>query len=153
MSVAVATAVSTARPAGNAHKCPKLNLRSAPMSKALLTAACLLVLPLPVLAQSSSRDDDRDRSYDRSDSRKDDTRYRPHEDWERSYRRGYGDDASGGGSSFHMKIGDAKIHVRCGPRETLKDCVDAATTLLDKARSLPVTGSANTGSGNAPSRP
>ena len=63
------------------------------MSKALLAAACLLVLPLPVLAQSSSRDDDRDRSYDRSDSRKDDTRYRPNEDWDRSYRRGYGDDA------------------------------------------------------------
>jgi hypothetical protein len=52
-----------------------------------------------------------------------------------------------------MKVGDAKIHVRCSPRETLKDCVDAATTLLDKARSLPVTGSANTGSGNAPPKP
>ena len=67
--------------------------------------------------------------------------------------RGHGDDASSGGSSFHLKMGDAKIHVACGPRETLKDCVDAATTLLDKARSLPVTGSANTGSGNAPSKP
>lgn len=122
------------------------------MRKVLLAAACLLVLPLPVLAQGSSRDDDRDRSYDRGDSRRDDTRYRPNEDWERSHRR-YGDDASGGGSSFHMKVGDAKIHVRCGPRETLKDCVDAATTLLDKARSLPMTGSANTGSGNTPSKP
>ena len=149
----VATAVSIARPAGNAHEFPMLNLRSAPMSKALIAAACLLALPLPVLAQSSSRDDDRGRSYDRGDGRKDDTRYRPNEEWDRSYRRGYGDDASGGGSSFHMRMGDAKIHVRCGSRETLKDCVDAATTLLDKARSLQVTGSANTGSGNAPSKP
>ena len=123
------------------------------MRKALLAAACLLVLPLPVLAQGLSRDDDRDRSYDRSDSRRDEGWYRPNEDRDRDHRRGYGDDGSGGGSSFHMKMGDAKIHVRCGPRETLKDCVDAATTLLDKARSLPVTGSANTGSGNAPSKP
>lgn len=123
------------------------------MRKALLTAACLLVLPLPVLAQGSPRDDDRDRSYDRGDSRRDEGRYRPDEDRGRDYRHGYGDDASRGGSSFHMKMGDAKIHVRCGPREILKDCVDAATTLLDKARSLPVTGSANTGSGNAPSKP
>lgn len=123
------------------------------MRKALITAMCLLALPLPVLAQSSSRDDDRDRSYDRSDKGKGEGRYHPNEDRDRDYRRGYGDDASGGGSSFHMKIGDAKINVRCAPRETLKDCVDAATTLLDKARSLPVTGSANTGSGNAPAKP
>ncbi|WP_336490011.1 hypothetical protein [Methylobacterium nigriterrae] len=123
------------------------------MSKALITAACLLLLPLPALAQSSSRDDDRGGSYDRGDSRKDDMRYHPNEDRERGYRHGYADDAPRGGSSFHMKIGDAKINVRCGPRETLKDCVDAATTLLDKARSLPVSGSANTGSGNAPSKP
>jgi|tagenome__1003787_1003787.scaffolds.fasta_scaffold20333019_1 hypothetical protein len=123
------------------------------MRKVLITAACLLVLPLPALAQSSSRDDDRDRSYDRSESRGDDARYRPNEGWDRSYRHDHGDDGSGRGSSFHMRMGDAKIDVRCGPRETLKDCVDAATTLLDKARSLPVTGSANTGSGNAPSKP
>ena len=123
------------------------------MRTILITAACLLVLPLPVLAQGSSRDDDRDRSYDRSESRRDEGRYHPNEDRDRDYRRGYGEDASRGGSSFHMKVGDAKIHVRCGPRETLKDCVDAATTLLDKARSLPVTGSANTGSANAPSKP
>lgn len=122
------------------------------MHKVLAAAACLLVLPLPVLAQSSSRDDDRDRSYDRSDSRKDD-RYRPNEDWDRSYHGRYGDDFPRRGSSFHIRIGDAKIQVRCGPRETLKDCVDAATTLLDKARSLPVTGGASTGSGNTPSKP
>lgn len=123
------------------------------MRKALIAATCLLVLPLPVIAQSSSRDEDRGRSYDRGNSRRDDTRYRPNEDWDRSYWHGYGAEAPGGGSSFHIRMGDAKIHVRCGPRETLKDCVDAATTLLDKARSLPVTGSANTGSGNAPSKP
>ena len=123
------------------------------MRKAVITAACLLVLPFPVLAQSSSRDDDRDRSYDRSDRGRDEGRYHPNEDRDWDHRRGYGDDGPRGGSSFHMKVGDAKIHVRCGPRETLKDCVDAATTLLDKARSLPVTGSANTGSGNTPSKP
>ena len=122
------------------------------MRKVLLAAACLLVLPLPALAQGSSRDDDRDRSYDRGDSRKDD-KYRANEDWERSHRRRYGDDFSREGSSFHMRVGDAKIHVRCGSRETLKDCVDAATTLLDKARSLPMIGSANTGSGNTPPKP
>ena len=123
------------------------------MRKVLITAACLLVLPLPVLAQNSSRDDDRGRSYDRDDGGKGEARYHPNEDRDRDHRRGYADDALGGGSSFHMKVGDAKIHVRCSPRETLKECVDAATTLLDKARSLPVTGSANTGSGTAPSKP
>jgi hypothetical protein len=122
------------------------------MRKPLITAACLLVLPVSALAQGSSRDD-RDRFYDRSDRGKDEGRYHPNEDRDRDYWRGNGDDVARGGSSFHMKVGDAKIHVRCGPRETLKDCVDAATTLLDKARSLPVTGSANTGSGNAPSKP
>ena len=122
------------------------------MHRALITAACLLVLPVSVLAHGSSRDDG-DRSYDHNDSRKDEGRYHPDEDQDRDDRRGYGDDASGGGSSFYMKVGDAKIHVQCGPRETMKNCVDAATTLLDKARSLTVTGSANTGSGNAPSKP
>ena len=80
-------------------------------------------------------------------------RYNHDEDRDHGDRSGYEDDASNGGSSFHMKVGDAKIDVRCGPRETLKECVDAATTLLDKARSLPVTGSANTGSGNALPKP
>lgn len=123
------------------------------MSKALVTAACLLTLPLPVLAQSSSRDDDRDRSYARSDSRKDDARYHPDEDGDWDYRRGYADHHARSGSSFRIQIGDAKIHVRCSSRETLKDCVDAATTLLDKVRALPATGSAGMGSGNAPSKP
>jgi hypothetical protein len=123
------------------------------MRKVLVVSACLLALPLPVLAQGSSRDDERDRPYDRGDSRRDDSRYRPNEEWERYHRRRYGDGSSREGSSFHISMGDARIHVRCGPRETLKDCVDAATTLLDKARSLPMTGNANTGSGTAPSRP
>ena len=123
------------------------------MTKTFIAATCLLLLPIPVLAQSSSRDDDRGGSYDRSDNRRDDMRYHPNEGRDRDGRRGYSDEMSSRGSSFRMKIGDARINVQCGPRETLKDCVDAAITLLDKARSLPVTGSANTGSGNAPSKP
>jgi len=123
------------------------------MSKAFAAAACLFLLPLPALAQSSYRDDDRDGSYDRSYNRRDDSRYPPNEDRDRDDRRGYPDGAARRGASFHIKIGDARIHVRCPTRETLKDCVDAAVTLLDKARSLPVTGSANPGSGSSPPKP
>lgn len=123
------------------------------MRKIIMTAACLLALPLPALAQGSSREDDRDRSYERTDGRRGEGRYHPDEDRDRDYRRGHGDDVSRGGSSFDMKMGDAKIQVRCGPREALKDCVDAAITLLDKTRSMPVTNGANSGSGNASPKP
>lgn len=123
------------------------------MRKILIAASCLFLLPLPALAQGLSRDDDRGGSYGRSDRSRDDGRYRPYEDRDHDDWRDYSDYMPRRGSSFHIKIGDARIRVQCGPRETLKDCVDAATMLFDKARSLPTTGSASPGSGTAPSRP
>lgn len=122
------------------------------MNRAVVLAALLLAAPLPALGQGYSRDDDRgsssDRDYDRKDDAKDGRRY---DDRDRDGPRYHSGSMSRRGSWFHIKVGDATLNVKCDPQETMKACVDAALTLLDKARSS-ASGSSS-GSSNAPSRP
>jgi hypothetical protein len=117
------------------------------MNKLLLMAAGLLLMPLPAFSQSSSGSDERDSSYGRRDR-----------DLE-ELLRGIGDDMSGGGGArrgagFLLRSGDATVAVRCDPRDTMRACVEATTTLLERARSaLPPGGGGGAPPPGTPPRP
>jgi len=102
------------------------------MKKILLMAAALLLAPLPALSQGASRADDQDR-----DGWREDHLWRLmqglREDGDGSTRRSAG---------FLLRRGDTTLAIRCDPRDSMRVCVDAALTLLDKARSLPAAGAA-----------
>ena len=61
----------------------------------------------------------------------------------------------GNGFGFFMRHGDAVVAVRCDPNDSMKACVEATTTLLEKARSaVPPAGGPGTPPGTpTPSRP
>jgi hypothetical protein len=106
------------------------------MKKALVVAAGLMLIALPALSQSST--DTGDRSYDRRDR----------DDLE-ELLRGIGDDGAGSrlrrGAGFLLRSGDATVAVRCDPQENMRACVDATTTLLERARAaLPPAGTPGT---------
>jgi hypothetical protein len=105
------------------------------MKKALLIAAGLMLIPLPALSQSATETDDRGRSYDRRDRG----------DLE-ELLRDLGEEAPGRrlrrGAGFLLRSGDATMAVRCAPEENMRACVDAATTLLERARSALPAGAA-----------
>jgi hypothetical protein len=106
------------------------------MKKALVMVAGLMLISLPALSQSSTDRDDRGRSYDRRDR-----------DLE-ELLRGI-DDGSGRrlrrGAGFLLRSGDTTVAVRCDPQESMRACVDATTTLLERARSaLPQGGAPGT---------
>jgi hypothetical protein len=58
------------------------------------------------------------------------------DDW-RGHRGWGGAGAARGGAAFWLRSGDTRLGVRCDPSEPMRACVDAAITLMDKARSLP----------------
>jgi hypothetical protein len=116
------------------------------MNKILLITAGLLLIPLPALSQTAPGFDP-----DRQGSRQD-REEREIEDLLRSIT----DDVSGGsgprrGASFLLRSGDATIAVRCDPRESMSDCVELTTTLLEKARSAITPGGG--APGTTPPRP
>lgn len=105
------------------------------MKRILLLSACLVLTAAPAMAQGLS-----------SDRRGDD---RSIEDM----LRDLGHDMSGGGggsrgAGFFLRSGDATIAVRCDPLDNMKSCVDATTTLMEKARSM-----APGGTGISPTSP
>ena len=53
---------------------------------------------------------------------------------------------AGQGTHFMLTTGSTRLAVICGPRETLRDCVEAATLLLDRAARVPA---APAGAGSA----
>jgi hypothetical protein len=100
------------------------------MNKALAVATCCMLVSLPAFGQSSI-DSDRASSSSKRDVEQ--------------LIRELGDEMSGGGLrrgfGFLLRSGDATVAVRCDPRDTMKTCVEATTTLLEKARSsLPTAG-------------
>lgn len=103
------------------------------MNKFLLMTAGLLLMPLPALSQSAPDSGSRDPGSIQD---------REIEDLLRSIT----DEVSGGsggprrGAAFLLRSGDATVAVRCDPRESMKDCVDLTTSLLEKARSAMPTG-------------
>ena len=104
------------------------------MKKALVMAAGLMLISLPALSQSSTESGNRGPSYDRRDR-----------DLE-ELLRDLGDDAPGRrlrrGAGFLLRSGDATMAVRCDPEENMRACVEAATTLLERARSTLPAGAA-----------
>lgn len=96
------------------------------MKGVFVLAAGLLLAPLPALSQSSSDQSERTSSGSRSDLE--------------DLLRGIGDEVSGGvarrGAGFLLRSGDATVAVRCDPRESMRACVEATTTLLERGRNI-----------------
>ena len=103
----------------------------------------------PAFAQRGDDDHraDRGREWrDHDDGQGDRDRFRDRssysEDGDRRYERFGGRQR---GSSFFLQSGNARIVVRCGD-EALRSCIEAATTLMEKARQLPPPAEAPQGS-------
>jgi hypothetical protein len=98
------------------------------MKKVLLMAIGLLLAPLPAHSQGAADPDDHHRSYGARDRDVDEMlRGFDDEGLGRRMRRGRG-------FGFFMRNGDSVIAVRCDPNDSMKACVEATTTLLEKAR-------------------
>jgi len=115
------------------------------MNKAFLTTAVLLLSSLPAFSEDVRGGNERDSSYSRKDRDLDDL------------LRGLGDhgrEGRRGGASFVLRNGDSVVAVRCDPQDSMKACVDATLTLLDRARSMQSSGTApgGTPAGPPPSR-
>jgi hypothetical protein len=62
---------------------------------------------------------------------------------------GMGRMAMAAGTRFDIQMGDMRVSVRCAPRESSRDCVDAATSLISRLREATrgmQTGSSGSGS-------
>jgi hypothetical protein len=125
------------------------------MKRALIMAAGFALLAGPAWAQSSPSGSDRD--GDRVDSRD----VRGDRDWRGEWSRGDLDDAPRGrdgdwhggwghhgghqrGAGIFLQSGDTRLAVRCDRNESMRACVEAAMTLLDRVRSLPTSGTTAT---------
>jgi hypothetical protein len=117
------------------------------MNRAFVVTAVLLLSPFPAFSQPAPGGEGRDSSYSRRDRDLEDI------------LRGIGDHGRegmrrGGGASFFLRSGDGTVAVRCDPQDSMKSCVDATLTLLDRARSMQPPGAAPGGTpgGQPPSR-
>ena len=117
------------------------------MKRAFLAAAGLMLIALPAFGQSSDDSGDRSSSYSRQDRDLDDL------------LRGLdgGGMGRGGptrGAGFLLRAGDTTLAVRCDPRDSMRACVEATTTLRERARAGMPSGSGPSGSapGTPPSR-
>lgn len=114
------------------------------MKRAFLAATGLMLIALPAFGQSSGDTGDRGSSYSRQDRDLDDL------------LRGLdgGGMGRGGlarGAGFLLRAGDMTLAARCDPRDTMRACVEAATTLLERARTAMPSGSGS--GGPAPGTP
>ena len=119
------------------------------MNRAFVITAVLLLSPFPSFGQTAAGGEGRDFSYSRKDRDLEDI------------LRGIGDHGREGresrrrgGASFFLRSGDGTLAVRCDPQDSMKSCVDATLTLLDRARSMQPSGAAPGGTpgGQPPSR-
>jgi hypothetical protein len=114
------------------------------MRKALFAAAGLMLIALPAFGQSSDDTGDRGSSYSQRD--------RDLDDLLRGLDGGgMGRGGPSRGAGFLLRVGDATLAVRCDPRDSMRACVEAATTLLERARTAMPSGGGPT-PGTAPSR-
>jgi hypothetical protein len=127
------------------------------MNRTFIITAALLLTAFPALGQNAPGGDDRDFSYSRRDRDLGDYSRRDRDLGE--ILRGIGDYGReglrrGGGAAFFLRNGDAMVAVRCDPQDSMRSCVDATLTLLDRARSMQPSGAAPGGSpgGQPPSR-
>ena len=116
------------------------------MKRAFVITAVLLLSPFPAFSQNVPGGEGHDSSYSRKDRDLEDI------------LRGIGDSGREGlrrgGAGFFLRSGDAMVAVRCDPQDSMKSCVEATVTLLDKARSMQPSGAAPGGTpgGQPPSR-
>jgi hypothetical protein len=115
------------------------------MNRAFVITAVLLLSPFPAFGQNDPGGEGHDSSYSRKD--------RDLEDILRGIGD-YGREGRRGGAGFFLRNGDAMVAVRCDPQDSMKACVDATLTLLDRARSMQPSGAAPGGTpgGQPPSR-
>ena len=108
------------------------------MKQALLIAVGVLVMSSPSFSQGSTETELRGgRAYDLQDRQL------------AELLSGVGDVPSGRrlgrGAGFLLRSGDTTVAVRCDPQETMRACVEATTTLLERARAtLPSRGNPGT---------
>ena len=104
------------------------------MNKAFVITAVLMLSPFPAFGQNDPGGEGHDSSYSRRDRDLEDI------------LRGMGDHgregARRGGAAFFLRHGDSVVGVRCDPQDSMKACVDATLTLLDRARSMQPSGAA-----------
>jgi hypothetical protein len=106
------------------------------MNTAFVITAVLFLGTSPAFSQNYSDSDKRD-----SVSRRD----RDLEDILRSigehgHMGEYGHEGRSRGAGFFLRHGDATVAVRCDPQESMRACVDATLTLLERARSMQPSG-------------
>jgi hypothetical protein len=104
------------------------------MNKAFVITAVLMLSPFPAFGQHDPGGEGHDSSYSRRDRDLDDI------------LRGMGDHgregSRRGGAAFFLRHGDSVVAVRCDPQDSMKSCVDATLTLLERARSMQPPGAA-----------
>ena len=120
------------------------------MNRTFLIVAGSLLLAAPAIAQPAERSYDQpDRGSATSDHEGDGWRSRGGDeargrwsenergarngDQERGMRRGGG---RGRGAKFVIKSGDTLIRVKCDAQESMRACVDAVTTLMERSRGM-----------------
>jgi len=119
--------------------------------RALYIAIGLALLTVPAAGQTSSRSEDRDFHSERRDGDRDrDRSWRDSRHWHGMMSDDRDDRRSGSsGARFMVRSGDAMIAVRCDPDESMRSCVDATLTLVERVRALP----GGTGSGTPGATP
>lgn len=113
------------------------------MNRTFVITAVLLLSSFPAFGQNPAGGEGHDSSYSRRDRDLEDI------------LRGIGDHGREGprrgGAAFFLRNGDAIVAVRCDPQDSMRSCVDATLTLLDRARSTQPSGAAPGGTpGGAP---
>jgi hypothetical protein len=119
------------------------------MKRTILIVAGSLLLGAPAIAQSSDRPYERsDQSRDRRDQERNDWRDRNTDGgrgWTEHERSARSDDEGGGmqrragrnrGARFFIKSGDTEIKVKCDAQESMRACVDAVTSLMERSRAM-----------------
>lgn len=118
------------------------------MNKPLVLMLAVLATASPALSQSSSRSDERDSYSDRRDGGR--ASWREDRGWRGMHDEGHSG-AGRRGARFMVRSGDSRVAVQCDPSESMRSCVDATLTLLDRVRSQsgPATSGSNATSPNA----
>lgn len=111
------------------------------MNRAFVITAVLLLSSFPALSQTGSGEG-RDSSYSRKD--------RDLEDILRAMGDHGREGSRRGGAAFFLRSGDGTVAVRCDPQDSMKSCVDATLTLMDRARTMQPSGGSP--GGQPPSR-
>lgn len=114
------------------------------MHKAILLAAGLVALASPALSQSPRPDDRDNYASDRRD--RDYSFRRGREDMGRDDR-----DEARRGARFMIRSGDTTINVRCDGGESMRACVDATLSLVERVRPQPA--ATNPSANPAPNQP